>query len=444
MKINKPFIIHIPAKVVTELDKYLLTNKPSFNYDVLYFYYCIHYILNLQLKNKNKLENMDSECVPLNIKNLKSLTVSNIGLYIKILKNGEFIISDNQYIVGEKSIGYAINPKYLGEVKSIEVKPQSKLFKKILNNQNKRKAHYNRLEPFLKQMKDNFMKVELDYQNAEKWILTQPNDEKTNSYKIALGQLKDKRERYFKRNKTNNRLDTNLTNLKSDFRQFIKGDYVSIDLKNSQPFFLSMLFKQVINQYIKTPSTLCYYLDYCCMVETFRIKRLKSVLKIRHFEEKSFLVNLSDFNKRVIDGTLYDNFVIAYSNQITRKQAKNIMFTVLFSKNKVFRKYNNFIPYKEDKEKFASIYPVVYDVIKALKENDNTLLPIYLQKIESYIFIDCIAKELVNAGIVPLTIHDSVIVKTEHQEKTIEIMNRVFMDNFNVIPTLKIEQLSNN
>ena len=32
-----------------------------------------------------------------------------------------------------------------------------------------------------------------------------------------------------------------MTNLKSDLKQFIIGDYVSIDLKNSQPFLLSIL-----------------------------------------------------------------------------------------------------------------------------------------------------------------------------------------------------------
>ena len=62
--------------------------------------------------------------------------------------------------------------------------------------------------------------------------------------------------------------------------------------------------------------------------------------------------------------------------------------------------------------------------------------------VESYLFIDCIAKELVNNGIVPFTIHDSVIVKAEHQLKTIDIMNEVFMKQIGVTPSFKVENLN--
>lgn len=71
-------------------------------------------------------------------------------------------------------------------------------------------------------------------------------------------------------------------------------------------------------------------------------------------------------------------------------------------------------------------------------------MSIFLQRLESYIFIDCIAKELVAAGIIPLTIHDSAIVKAKDKSKALEIMNRVFIDNFGAIPTFDIKQLLNN
>ena len=55
----------------------------------------------------------------LNRQFLKSITISNIVRYIKILENGEFIISDNSYTPGAKSLKYKINPKFssLGERK---------------------------------------------------------------------------------------------------------------------------------------------------------------------------------------------------------------------------------------------------------------------------------------------------------------------------------------
>ena len=436
MKANKPIILYVPAAFVKELNKYLKEYQPSFKYDIVYFYYVVHYILTKQIRNKNK------EYVSIS-KNIKAVTVSNINEYIKFLKKGEFIISDKKYFNGFKSLGYRINPQYLKGIDTVEVKTDCKLFSKIIKYQRRKKAHHDRFKPFLKSMRDEFMKIELDYHDAEKWILRQSNEAKKSSYMISLSLLKDKRFRYFDRNKTNNRLDTNLTNLKRELKNFIIGNFVIIDLKNSQPFFLSMLLKSIINQDNKQQGTLCCYLVYSCIVKTFGIKRIKEISKIHQNQKKSFLVNLKTFNDSVISGTLYNDFIKSYSENITRDEVKEIIFKVLFSKNEIYINYKKIIPYEKDKKIFASIYPLIYESIENLKTKDNVLLPVFLQKIESYIFIDCIAKELVNAGIVPLTVHDSVIVKTEHQERTIKIINKIFIENFNVIPTFEIKLIHN-
>ncbi|MEI8202425.1 MAG: hypothetical protein WCH34_05400 [Bacteroidota bacterium] len=441
MKPSKPIILFIPAKLVQELNTFLESDKPNFNYDVVYFYYIVHYILEQQLKNRNKLESQKDQFISINIKNLKSITVCNIRDYIKIMENGEFIISDNHYIPGEKSKGYIINPIYLKGSDKIEVKTDTKLFSRIMKNQYRKKAHFNRLEPYLKQMKNEFMKVEFDYISAENWIQQEPNEEKRISYTIALNQLKDKRFRYFNRNSTNHRLDTNLTNLKKEIKQFIIGDYVNIDLKNSQPFFLGIMLNSIIKQISIQQGSLCCYLDYSNLIKTFGIKRIKSVSKIHQINKKTFLVNLKSFTDSVINGTFYDDFIKTYTNGITRDEVKDIMFEVLFSQNEISENFRKFIPYEKEKKVFASVYPYIYEAVKLLKSKDHTLLPVFLQKIESYVFIDCIAKELVSAGIVPLTVHDSVIVKAEDQDRTIEIINRIFLEIFDVMPTLDIKLL---
>ena len=89
---------------------------------------------------------------------------------------------------------------------------------------------------------------------------------------------------------------------------------------------------------------------------------------------------------------------------------------------------------------FATVYPFIYRIVKTLKLKDYKALPIYLQKLESYLFIDCIAKRLIEAGIVPLTIHDSVIVKSEDQAKTLAIMKEVFIEQIGVTPSFKVER----
>jgi hypothetical protein len=50
-------------------------------------------------------------------------------------------------------------------------------------------------------------------------------------------------------------------------------------------------------------------------------------------------------------------------------------------------------------------------------------------------------KELVENGIIPFTIHDSVIVKTKYQSNAIEIMNGVFLKQIGVIPSFDIKSL---
>ena len=154
------------------------------------------------------------------------------------------------------------------------------------------------------------------------------------------------------------------------------------------------------------------------------------------------MVKLRAFYNSALKGALYDEFVEIHSGDITRNEVKKIMFKVLFSRNQFYLGYKKIIPYERDKEVFASVYPFVSEVVKILKAKDHRTLPIYLQRIESYLFIDCIAKELVDNGIIPFTIHDSVIIKIEHQEKAIEIMNNIFLNQLGVIPSFDIKNLN--
>jgi hypothetical protein len=432
MRTSKPIILYLPDLLVNELDKYLKERPPNFKTHKIYFYYVIHYLIILQIQHKKE------EHHTLNKKYLRSVTECNIDRYIKILKDGEFIICDGKFEPGVKSLKYKVNPKYLEGLTKFEIESGSKIHSKIIRKQRQKRAHHNRLEPHLKAMKNEFMNMDMDYQSAHKWAKNNANDSQKLSYLTSLNHIEDKRFRYFQRNKTNRRLDTNLTNLKSDLRQFIIGDYVSIDLKNSQPFLLGILIDTIINN----RDTLCCYLSMGNILKAFGVKGIKNILLIHQNQEKAEMVKFRNYYNSVLNGTLYDEFISEYSGHITRKEVKEIMFKVLFSRNQFYQGYKKIIPYENDKEAFAEVYPFVYEVVKELKVKDHKTLPIFLQRLESYLFIDCIAKELVRKGIVPFTIHDSVIVKAEYQHKTIEIMNNVFLDQLGVIPSFDIEYLN--
>ena len=185
---------------------------------------------------------------------LKSATVWNIDNYIKYLANGD-ILERDYFINGQRSYHYRLNPSLLSGVRSIEIRPGTRLHDRIIQQQRLKRKHHDRLEPFLKEMNKRFMGVDLDYPTTREWIETQASEASKYLYHTSVSMFEDKRFRYFSRNKTNNRLDHNLTNLKSEIRNYILGDYVSIDLANSQPFFLSQLLK-TLSQITTTTTTI--------------------------------------------------------------------------------------------------------------------------------------------------------------------------------------------
>ena len=70
-------------------------------------------------------------------------------------------------------------------------------------------------------------------------------------------------------------------------------------------------------------------------------------------------------------------------------------------------------------------------------------LAIYLQSLESNLFIDKIAKELVNNSIIPFTVHDSFIIPGNLKDEALSIIKSVFNNEIGVVPTFHIENLNN-
>lgn len=65
-----------------------------------------------------------------------------------------------------------------------------------------------------------------------------------------------------------------------------------------------------------------------------------------------------------------------------------------------------------------------------------------LQRIESDIFIDMICKELVEVDIVPLTIHDCIIVKESELTRSELTLKRVLTDCLGFTPKAEPEALN--
>ncbi|MBZ9730001.1 hypothetical protein LB467_09915 [Salegentibacter sp. JZCK2] len=181
------------------------------------------------------------------------------------------------------------------------------------------------------------------------------------------------------RNKTNYRLDTNLTNLPKELREVVMKDngLINIDLSNSQFAILSM------------------------------------VMRKDGFDSLDAL----NFYKASEEGNLYE-FIQAELNLENRGEAKQVMFRMLFSSDG-FK--------SENKTKFEKLFPTVAEYISKYKRQygDNAF-SIKLQREESYIFIDGIKPILKDHGISHTTIHDSVICREEDSAMVLDIIDYVF------------------
>lgn len=210
---------------------------------------------------------------------------------------------------------------------------------------------------------------------------------------------------FFRRNKTNGRLDSNLTSLPSYLRKYIicEEELYSLDFKNSQPFFLGC---ELRNNKEMDKDELNQYLDL------------------------------------VINGQLYEFLAFKYeeindtgkSNQELRNIAKEIIMQTYYSK---------VTSYKKEKDFFRSIFPNIMNYIDQTNKVENNTLAILLQTKESTIVLDIIMKKLKEQNIIPFTIHDSFIVKQSELSAVKETITSTFLEIYDISPSLHEESLSN-
>ena len=181
-----------------------------------------------------------------------------------------------------------------------------------------------------------------------------------------------------KRNSTNNRLDTNLTNMASVLVDEIckQNNLGQVDLSNSQ-------FTLLTNELEKE-----LYTD-----DFKRFKDLTSSGKLYAYLAKE----------------------LGFKND---KNGKQLMFEVMFSSHR-----NNTVYKKKIKELFPSVVSYI-DQYK--KEYGDEKFSVMLQLKESQLFIDRIYKRIKKAKLLCFSKHDSMIVRMKNIDQVIQIMQEEF------------------
>lgn len=432
MNKKKQFNRYIPIPIKLELDKLDHTRKDN-------LYTIIDLINRKEIYFKSDLQKKYG-FTEISLAQFKELLPSsdNLNSDLDFLIEEGFIRRNNFYTIGFQSKGYKISSEYLG--KSIGIKIQNENINKRISKQidkNKRmkvknlefaKTQYFKnfkidiqgandaiLEKAIAEISDLCNTLNLRFQRKDfiDIIECTPNSSKNRGqilirkegkellnilhrymvYSTRINAINDGF-LFFKRNKTNGRLDSNLTSLPSFLRKFIVSDepLMNIDIKNSQPYFFYTL--------------------------------IKNKPEIEKGE-------LEKYKKLVISGELYEclknEFNLMNTKSFSREQIKKMLFKIFYSKSNSFLKYKEF---------FGSIFPTIMEYITNTNSKNHNTLAIQLQTIESFTILDLIMPLLEKEGIRPYTIHDSFVCKQSESDKIKEIFNSKFTELYDALPSL--------
>lgn len=360
---------------------------------LFHYLYIITYIRSYKFKNRTYSKD---DYVPLNIDTLrKIINYDNAHKFLKELIDLKIITCNEEFSrVNHKSKGYKLNYKVLTDKFYLRKDTDKKLDIRIEKAYEKLKMKlifddelgYGYVTECMEHLNINSK----DALNSIKTLTGEPKE----FAKMAIEKFSDK---FFKKDRTANRLHNNLTNLYTPLRHFLsyKGQkLVQCDIRNSQLVFLYILMKD-------------------CYIPEQEMEKFKAV---------------------VCDYGFYEFFAEKIGIELTeekRKEFKQVIFEkLLFGTNKT--------DLSEMEKMFKQEFPTIFYIIRSIKTDDYKSLAIMLQKKESEFIFDCVRK--VNKKAPIFTIHDSLATTIGNETLIYKIMTDEFKNKFNLSPKINIEK----
>jgi hypothetical protein len=384
------------------------------------------------------------------------------------------IEKDRQYIPGVKAIGYRLAVAFRGmgiketELLDKRINTKTRLYKAEQLKKLPKGIEYQTLKKWLD-------KIEIDSESALAFIKT----EYLNDRKIAVKKLRklkieyspipamqtfnwikyiaqvaeinnelltirDKfdcalmsiknlqtKEHFIAVDKAAGRVHTNITNLKSEIRQFLRvggKKLFNIDIRNSQPF----LFNILIKLYFSSRQNGAF--------------SIKSSYFSTFSKTNNYKSNILPYDAGFDDLRLYQELTSAgnFYEYLMDKMGLEGMKRQSFKKSffgKVFFSRNNEKYVYHEKKIFKQHFPNVYEAIYNFKKKAHRDLPIALQKAEVNIMINIIVKRIATErpDVFLTTIHDSIMTTEDNIEYVKTVILDEFERNFNMKPSLKVE-----
>ena len=260
------------------------------------------------------------------------------------------------------------------------------------------------------------------------------------------------------------RLDSPITRLWKVFRPHLRLDgepLVGLDLKNSQPFFISLLLIRIIKAFDKAAGTPLPTLQRATLAsEHAHMMKLLEVTgddseMLRIFLQcrcKEWTPEISQaawseherYKVGVESGTLYEQLILDNHKRVTpgrRVVAKRALMKGLYGKSRRSKYWKS----------FQRLYPVLSDQMYYLKRARYVQAPEgykkyaafarLLQIIEAKYVFQVLCPALMAEGIGFLTIHDCIVVKESQKDQAHAVIVAAFAKH-NLHPKLAIEPFS--
>lgn len=396
--------------------------------------------------------------------------------YIQYLKDHQIIDTD-YYIPEEKAYGYSINLDSINfECPFIEIP--------ITDNVIKQKIESNQFYKTL------FSPAATSYHHLSKWFnssLVIDSVRATRKIKKMYNQIDENKDQYSSRQliKAKNKLlknisviheletqnfycdldnnigrfHSNLTNLKKELRSFITYDgqkLVNIDIRNSQPFLSTCLFRPEfwsndhhgLNIY-KIPTAINIICGYVVSRNDVKIHGLQAYNNINELMNRICIYTMSvTFLLKRLNQEPNDYISFSFSKFFYKKVFSKIYPGKPFVKNLAKKSFYQFIysanhqNYWEEKRLISEAFPIATELFTFLKQKDYVLLSHIMQRLESILMIEVVSRRIAaeKPHLPFFTVHDSIATLESEVEYVKKVIKEEFKRYLGIVPKLGLER----
>jgi hypothetical protein len=355
----------------------------------------------------------------LNMKYLRKY-IPQAEQYIKYLLSIHLIERTKGYIPGEMSYGYRIASDYDSKY-IVKIATDQKLIRRIQKTPRKFARGFGVQNTYIQNF--TFDPV------VKKFVERNYSGESYNNAMVCVNMVENN-EKYSSIDEAGGRFYSNLTNMPSDLRKFVRVKKrflrANVDIKNSQPYFIVLILThpEEVARFAKSN-------DFAMILKTLKIPD-KDDIKL--FID---LVTNGQFYEYLIPFFEAKNLISPkWSSKEKRDLVKDATMKILFDRNRE--------RLSRSKRIFKTLFPTVHELFSIVRgPGKGERFPILLQAIEAFVMLKKILPRInkEHPEIIAFTIHDSLLV-TDNPEIVKRVMIEELTKFTGYSPIIKIDLLT--